>query len=114
MTVNELAVGMCSYRYYSEITGEAEEEDRPGEAGRDGGQQIDADGDGEEPATTEGVSQPPEHQRAQHRAQDVGAAGQADLGRGETKALGDRRRQRTNPGLLQPVQDPGDPQRGHD
>ena len=86
----------------------------PGEPGQRRRDQIDDDGDEEEHFASEPIGQPAEKQRADDRAQKVGAAGQSDLGIGEMKrrAVFQSRRDRTRERDFEPVEDPGDPQRG--
>ena len=59
------------------------------------------------------VGQPAEEQRADHRADQIGAGGEADLLAGEVqhRAFGQRAGQRADDGDLQPVEHPGDAER---
>jgi hypothetical protein len=61
-------------------TPEAEGERRGGSRG-----DVEREGDEEQFAPTETVGQPAKKQRPQHRAADIGAAGQADVGVGQVQ-----------------------------
>ena len=70
----------------------------PGQRGRRGGDEIDRERDEEQPLAPEPVGEPAEEQRAQHRAGEIGAAGEPDVGVGEVELraflqrAGERRR----------------------
>ena len=57
----------------------------PGEPGQRRRDEVDDDGDEEELFASEPIGQPAEKQRADNRAEKVGAAGQSNLGIGEMK-----------------------------
>ena len=81
----------------------------PGQRGRN---QVDEDGDEEEHFAPKSIGQPAEKQRADDRAQKIGAAGQSDLGIGEMKrrALFQGGRDRARERDLKSVEDPGNSQ----
>lgn len=83
----------------------------PETPGGDGGDHVDEDGGGEELLASETVGQPTEDERPEYRPENLGAAGQADLGGGEVEPVlvGDRRRQRPYQGHLQAIENPGHP-----
>ena len=82
---------------------------------QEGGHQVQAERDGEELLAPQPVGQVAEDQCAEDCPRQVGRAQQADLGAGEVEAL--RLLQDSADGADQrhfkPVDDPGDPQRGH-
>ena len=90
--------------------------DIPRGGGRRGGDQIDGQRHEEQSLAAEPVGEPTEEDGAKHGAGEIGAAGNADIGIAEMKhrALFQRARQGAGERHLQPVQDPGDAQRGHD
>ena len=99
-----------------EETEQEEGEAVPGEPGQRRRDEVDDDGGEEELLAAEPVGQPAEEQRADDRAEKIGAAGQADLGIRESKrrAFLQGRRDRTGERHFEPVENPGDPQRGDD
>ncbi len=86
----------------------------PGERGRGGGDEIDRERDEEQLLAAEAVGEPAEKQRAQHRAGDIGAGGDADVGVGELqdRAVLERARHRAGERHFQAVENPGDAERG--
>ena len=89
--------------------------DVPGGGGERGGDQIDAQRNEEQLLAAEPVGEPAEEHRAQHRAGEIGAGRQADIGVGELqhRAFLQRAGERAGERHLQPVQDPGDAERRH-
>ena len=85
----------------------------PRQRGRRGGDEIDRERDEEQLLAAEPVGQPAEEQRAQHRAGEIGAGGEADVGiaelqdRARLQCAGDRAGERH----FEPVEDPGDAER---
>ena len=81
----------------------------------DAGHHVDGQGDEEELLPADPVGQVPEADRARHRADQVGRGGEADLrfAEAEARALVDRRGEGADQRHLQPVQHPGDAERGH-
>ncbi len=90
-------------------------DDIPRRGGRRGGDEIDRQRDEEQLLAAEPVGEPAEEQRAQHGAGEIGAGGKPDIGIGElqNRTLFQRARQAAGKRHLQPVQDPGDAERGH-
>ena len=89
----------------------------PGQRGRRGGDEIDRERDEEQLLAPEPVGQPAEEQRAEHRAGQIGAAGEPDVGVGELQ----RRALLQSAGEIAPaerhleaVEDPGDAERDDD
>ena len=78
-----------------------------------GRQEIEHEGDEEQLAAAHPVGQPAEIQRAEHGADEIGARRQPDIRVVETQrgARLQRAGHRTGERDLQPVEDPGDPQR---
>ena len=85
----------------------------PGQRGGRGGDEIDRKGDEEQPLASEPVGEPAEEQRAQHRASEIGAAGEPDIGVGELELRARLQRRRHGAGQrhLETVEDPGDAER---
>ena len=92
-----------------------EAEDIPGGGGGRGGGEIDRQRDEEQRLAAEPVGEPAEEERAEHRAGQIGAAGEPDVGVGEAQGgtVLQRARQAAGERHLQPVQDPGDAERRH-
>ena len=80
------------------------------------GDQIDRERDEKQPLATEPIGEPAEEQRARHRAREIDAACEADIGIGEMelRALLQRRRDRARERHFEPIEDPGDAERDHD
>ena len=87
----------------------------PGERRRRRRDQVDGERDEEQLLAAEPVGQPAEEDGAQHRAGQIGAAGEADVGAAELqhRALPERAGHRAGQRHLQPVEDPGDAERRH-
>ena len=85
----------------------------PGERGRRGGEQIERQGHVEEFPAAEPIGQPAEQDRARHCAGQVATGRGADFGvaQPEPRARLERARERARQGHLEPVEDPGDPER---
>ena len=87
----------------------------PREPGQRRCNEVDDDGDEEEFFAPEPIGQPAEKQRADDRAEEIGAASQPNLGIREMKrrAVLQCRRDRTGERHFEPVENPGDPERGN-
>ena len=78
--------------------------------------EIERERDEEQLLAPDPVGEPAEAERAEHRAGEIGAVGEADveIGKVQRRALLQRARQRAGERHFEPVENPGDAERQHD
>ena len=93
----------------------AKARDAPRQRGRGGGDEVDRERDEEQLLAPEPVREPAEIERAKHRADKIGAAGEADLGIAEMEhgARLERARHGAGERHFEPVENPGDAEADH-